>query len=354
MIDLSDGLPRTSATSSRETPDSGPSSTPGAIPTHADAEAMGLRDGVPALEHALDDGEDFELARRLRRGRRRASGCLPARLDRVGEVIDSPPDRCCLHHEGSASSSAADSPLPVRLRRPRAWKLPDRRTGWPSQPPRRRTTRAGPSPRGPGRAGRSRSAWSAAAAGRPAVRVIARVPRRSQSAISSPTSRADPGDTRAASPVITSTPIAYRTPSAFEDLGVADYWDTGCLAVRVGRPRPFLLPEDCWMISLEPTWLRQRARPASNRRPRPDRSSTASPNDLNSSTGIATWHARLRHDRAVDPATVVPRFSAIPQGRPSNRLRPREPHADRCLDPSRSARISPSYPDPNTPRFSPS
>jgi tRNA threonylcarbamoyladenosine biosynthesis protein TsaE len=49
---------------------------------------------------------------------------------------------------------------------------------------------------------------------------------------------------------------AYRlqTPQAFEDLGVADYWNAGglCLVEWADRVRG-LLPVDCWMITFEPT-----------------------------------------------------------------------------------------------------
>jgi tRNA threonylcarbamoyladenosine biosynthesis protein TsaE len=49
---------------------------------------------------------------------------------------------------------------------------------------------------------------------------------------------------------------AYRlkTPQDFEDLGVADYWDSGgvCLVEWADRVRD-LLPENCWWITLEPT-----------------------------------------------------------------------------------------------------
>ena len=49
---------------------------------------------------------------------------------------------------------------------------------------------------------------------------------------------------------------AYRleSPQAFEDLGVADYWggDGVCLVEWADRVRG-LLPDDCWMITLEPT-----------------------------------------------------------------------------------------------------
>jgi tRNA threonylcarbamoyladenosine biosynthesis protein TsaE len=47
----------------------------------------------------------------------------------------------------------------------------------------------------------------------------------------------------------------YRLPdpSAFEALGVADYWDTGVSLVEWADRVRDLLPDDCWMITLEPT-----------------------------------------------------------------------------------------------------
>ncbi len=49
---------------------------------------------------------------------------------------------------------------------------------------------------------------------------------------------------------------AYRlpTPGAFEDLGVADYWNSGgvCLVEWADRVRD-LLPLNCWLITLTPT-----------------------------------------------------------------------------------------------------
>jgi tRNA threonylcarbamoyladenosine biosynthesis protein TsaE len=48
---------------------------------------------------------------------------------------------------------------------------------------------------------------------------------------------------------------AYRLPSliAFEDLGVADYWNgPGVCLVEWADRVASLLPEDCWMITLEP------------------------------------------------------------------------------------------------------
>src|SRR5262245_30239393 len=46
----------------------------------------------------------------------------------------------------------------------------------------------------------------------------------------------------------------YRlnSPSAFEDLGVADYWDSGVSLVEWADRVAGLLPEDRWTIALEP------------------------------------------------------------------------------------------------------
>lgn len=49
---------------------------------------------------------------------------------------------------------------------------------------------------------------------------------------------------------------AYRlpTPEAFEDLGVADYWDRGGVSLVEWADRVSeLLPDDCWTITLCPT-----------------------------------------------------------------------------------------------------
>jgi tRNA threonylcarbamoyladenosine biosynthesis protein TsaE len=47
----------------------------------------------------------------------------------------------------------------------------------------------------------------------------------------------------------------YRLPSlaAFEDLGVADYWQSGVSLVEWADRVPGALPEDRWTIRLEPT-----------------------------------------------------------------------------------------------------
>jgi thiamine-monophosphate kinase len=61
MIDLSDGLSSDLRHILRESGGLGALLEAGAIPIHADAEELARRDGLSALRHALDDGEDFEL-----------------------------------------------------------------------------------------------------------------------------------------------------------------------------------------------------------------------------------------------------------------------------------------------------
>jgi thiamine-monophosphate kinase len=61
MIDLSDGLSSDLRHILDESGGLGATLDAGAIPIHADAVAMSARDGRPALDHALHDGEDFEL-----------------------------------------------------------------------------------------------------------------------------------------------------------------------------------------------------------------------------------------------------------------------------------------------------
>ena len=92
MIDISDGL---SSDLGHILEESGVGAVIDAesIPIHPDSELMSRQDGVPALDHALDDGEDFELclvvsaedAMRLV-----ASPPPPARIYQVGSIIDTP------------------------------------------------------------------------------------------------------------------------------------------------------------------------------------------------------------------------------------------------------------------------
>jgi glycerate kinase len=93
MIDLSDGLGSDLGHILRESGDLGATLDAEAIPIHDDAREMAEKDGRSALEHAVSDGEDFELcfcvspedARRLESDR--PGGLVPLR---VGVVEDRP------------------------------------------------------------------------------------------------------------------------------------------------------------------------------------------------------------------------------------------------------------------------
>lgn len=67
-IDVSDGLALDGATLARASGGLGLVFDAATIPIHADAVELEARDGVSALEHALSDGEDYELAFVVRAG----------------------------------------------------------------------------------------------------------------------------------------------------------------------------------------------------------------------------------------------------------------------------------------------
>jgi thiamine-monophosphate kinase len=93
MIDLSDGLSSDLGHILDESGGLGAILDAVAIPIHADAAEMSRRDGIPALDHALNDGEDFELCLTVSPDdayRLLAAPPAVARLYRVGEINDTP------------------------------------------------------------------------------------------------------------------------------------------------------------------------------------------------------------------------------------------------------------------------
>jgi thiamine-monophosphate kinase len=93
MIDLSDGLSSDLGHILTESGGLGAVLDADAIPIHADAEGLSRRDGSPALDHALHDGEDFELCLAVApedAARLLAAPPAPAVLYRVGAVTEAP------------------------------------------------------------------------------------------------------------------------------------------------------------------------------------------------------------------------------------------------------------------------
>jgi thiamine-monophosphate kinase len=93
LIDLSDGLSSDLAHILEESGNLGAMLDAASIPIHPDALSMSLGSGRTALDHALSDGEDFELclviapedAERLA-----TNPPPPARLFRIGEIVERP------------------------------------------------------------------------------------------------------------------------------------------------------------------------------------------------------------------------------------------------------------------------
>lgn len=89
MIDVSDGLAADLGHILAESGELGAVLDAAAIPIHPDARDLAGRDGVPALDHALHDGEDFELCLAVAPAdadRLLAAPPPPGRLYRVGEI----------------------------------------------------------------------------------------------------------------------------------------------------------------------------------------------------------------------------------------------------------------------------
>ncbi len=90
MIDLSDGLSSDLGHILKESGGLGATLDAGAIPIHADALDQSRHDGVPALDHALNDGEDFEL-------------CLTLASEDADALLASPPAGVRLHRVGTVT-----------------------------------------------------------------------------------------------------------------------------------------------------------------------------------------------------------------------------------------------------------
>ena len=93
LIDISDGLSSDLGHILKESGGLGAILDEAAIPIHSDAHEMSKRDGTPALDHALNDGEDFELCLVVSAddaARLLASPPAPAQLYRIGTVTELP------------------------------------------------------------------------------------------------------------------------------------------------------------------------------------------------------------------------------------------------------------------------
>jgi thiamine-monophosphate kinase len=92
LIDISDGLAADLAHILQESGGLGAILDAEAIPVHDDAGALSRRDGRSPLDHALHDGEDFEL-------------CLVAAPQDAARLLAAPPSPAALHRIGEVTAA---------------------------------------------------------------------------------------------------------------------------------------------------------------------------------------------------------------------------------------------------------
>ncbi len=101
MIDISDGLAGDLAHILTESGGLGATLDASAIPIHPDAEKLAQRDGRSSLDHALQDGEDFEL-------------CVVVSPEDAERLLDHPPEGVHLQRVGVIERSSRSAPTSFR------------------------------------------------------------------------------------------------------------------------------------------------------------------------------------------------------------------------------------------------
>jgi thiamine-monophosphate kinase len=98
MIDLSDGLSRDLRHICRES-GVGALIDGSAIPIHADADALAKQTGKPPLDHALDDGEDYELLAAIEPASEGEAVAISLGLTRLGQLTKA--DQVLIDRDGN-------------------------------------------------------------------------------------------------------------------------------------------------------------------------------------------------------------------------------------------------------------